>query len=295
MITASSASALISANALNSATYDANRASERISTGKRINRASDDPSGLIRALTIKSDIGSYTKALDNINAGTEAMDKIATALASIYEILTEMKSLTTSAQLSTATDDDIAVYQASFIDYISDITTLSDQVTVAGDAVMDDANETVIIQVGISTSSTREFNYVDTSIDTLGLDSATIDFADSDNSYSTSTVATTAVFSTAVTAAYSAVDDAMDTVAGYISTIASSQIVLDINTGFVNSMIKNNSISYGKIMDADYAKETANLASAQVRQSSSAAMLAQSNSMTKDIVNYLLKSYSAYT
>ena len=46
-------------------------------------------------------------------------------------------------------------------------------------------------------------------------------------------------------------------------------------------------------MDADYAKETANLASAQVRQSSAAAMMAQSNSMTKDIVNYLLKSYSA--
>jgi hypothetical protein len=116
MITVSSASALITANALNSATFDANKASERISTGKRINRASDDPSGLIRALTMKSDIGSYTKALENINAGTEAMDKIATALASIYEILTEMKSLTTSAQLTSATDDDVAAYQARRFD-----------------------------------------------------------------------------------------------------------------------------------------------------------------------------------
>jgi len=285
MITVSSASALITANALNSATFDANKAAERISTGKRINRASDDPSGLVRALTIKADIGSYTKALDNINAGTEAMDKIATALASIYEILTEMKSLTTSAQLSTATDDDIAAYQASFIDYISDITTLSDQVTVAGDTVMDGTTETVTIQVGIATASTREFDYVDTSIDTLNLDTTTIVFANSANSYTTSTVSTPA------TAAYSAVDAAMDTVAGYISTIASAQIVLDVNTDFVNSMIKNNYIAYGKIMDSDIAKETANLASAQVRQSSAAAMMAQSNSMTKDIVNYLLKSY----
>ena len=289
MIIVSSASALITANALNSATFDASKAAERISTGKRINRASDDPSGLVRALTIKADIGSYTKALDNINAGTEAMDKIATALASIYEILTEMKSLTTSARLSTATDDDIAAYQASFIDYISDITTLSDQVTVAGDTVMDGTTDTVTIQVGIATASTREFDYVDTSIDTLNLDTTTVVFANSANSYTTSTVSTPAA------AAYSAVDAAMDTVAGYISTIASAQIVLDINTDFVNSMIKNNSISYGKIMDADYAKETSNLASAQVRQSASAAMLAQSNSMTKDIVNYLLKSYSANT
>jgi flagellin-like hook-associated protein FlgL len=56
-------------------------------------------------------------------------------------------------------------------------------------------------------------------------------------------------------------------------------------------MIKNYSIAYGRIMDSDIAKETANLASAQVRQSSAAAMLAQSNLMSKDIVNYLLKSY----
>jgi flagellin len=283
MITVSSASALITANALNSATFDANRAAERISTGKRINQSSDDPSGLVRALTMKSDIGSYTKALDNINAGIEAMDKIATALASIYDVLTEMKSLTVSARMGTATDAEVAAYQQSFIDYLSDITTLSDQVTVAGDAVMDGSVTSVTIQVGISTSSTRDFDYVDTGTDTLALDS--LDFSGSDV-YTTSDVDTPAY------EAYVAVDAAMETVAGYIATIASAQTVLDVNTDFVNSMIKNYSISYGRIMDSDIAKETANLASAQVRQSSAAAMLAQSNLMTKDIVDYLLKSYA---
>jgi flagellin len=175
MLTVSSTGALIAANALNSATLDANKASERISTGKRINRASDDPSGLVRALTIKSDIGSYTKALDNINAGKEAMDKIATALASIYDVLTEMKSLAYSAQLDSATDSDMEAYQQSFIDYLSDITTLSDQVTVAGDGVMDGTVTSVTIQVGITTSSTRDFDYVDTGTDTLLFDD--LDFA----------------------------------------------------------------------------------------------------------------------
>jgi flagellin-like hook-associated protein FlgL len=132
--------------------------------------------------------------LDNINAGTEAMDKIATALASIYEILTEMKSLTSSAQLASATDDDVAAYQASFTDYLSDITTLSDQVTVAGDTVMDGTTDSVTIQVGIATASYREFDYVDTSLDALGLDSA-------DLSIETSTDAL---------AAYSTVDDAIN-------------------------------------------------------------------------------------
>ena len=281
MITVSSASALITANALNSATFDANKAAERISTGKRINRSSDDPSGLIRALTMKSDIGSYTKALDNINAGIEAMDKIATALASIYEVLTEMKSLSYSARMTTATDAEITAYQEAFSDYLSDITTLSEQVTVAGDTVMDGSVTSVTIQVGISTSSTRDFDYVDTSTATLELDS--LAFA--------TTAYTSANVSAPAALAYTAVDDAMEIVSGYIATIASAQTVLDVNTDFVNSMIKNYSIAYGRIMDSDIAKETANLASAQVRQSSAAAMLAQSNLMSKDIVNYLLKSY----
>lgn len=289
MITVSSASALITANALNSATYDANKAAERISTGFRINRASDDPSGLVRALSIKADIGSYTKALDNISAGTEAMDKISTALASIYDVLTEMKSLASSAQLSDATDSDMEAYQQSFIDYLSDITTLSDQVTVAGDTVMDGTVTSVTIQVGISSTSTRDFDYVDTTTATLGIDS--LDFAT--ETYDTTVSGYYATFQSYASDAYDAIDTAMETVAGYISTIASAQIVLDVNTEFVNSMIKNNSISYGKIMDADIAKETANLASAQVRQNSAAAMMSQSNSMTKEIVNYLLKSYTA--
>jgi flagellin len=230
---------------------------------------------------MKSDIGSYTKALENINAGTEAMDKIATALASIYDVLIEMKSLAYSAQMSTATDEEVTAYQQSFKDYLSDVTTLSEQVSVAGESVMDGSVDSVTIQVGIATSSTRDFDYVDTSTSTLGLTG--LSFATT--AYTSSTVDSYAAL------AYTAVDSAMDTVSGYIATIASAQTVLDVNTDFVNSMIKNNSIAYGKIMDSDIAKETANLASAQVRQSSAAAMMAQSNSMTKDIVNYLLKSY----
>jgi flagellin len=156
---------------------------------------------------------------------------------------------------------------------------------------MDGTVTSVTIQVGITTLSTRDFDYVDTSTETLLIDE--LDFAT--ETYDTSDDANYAAFQGYANVAYEDIDAAMEVVAGYISTIASAQIVLDINTDFVNSMIKNNSISYGKIMDADYAKETANLASAQVRQSSSAAMLAQSNSMTKDIVNFLLKSYSANT
>jgi flagellin len=281
MFVISSASALISANALNTATYDANKASERISTGKKINRASDDPIGLVKALTLKASIGSYTQALANINGGIEVMDKVATALASIYEVLTEMRTLADSA-ISETDSATIDAYQDDFSDYLDDIETLSGQVTVDGAGVMDGSPTSVTIQVGTATTSTRTFDYVDTSTSTLAIDN--LEFADR----------TTYAYTDArATAAVSAIDDALDIVAGYIATVAASQKVLDINTSFVNSMIKNESIAYGKIMDTNLAQETANLAAAQIRQTSSAAMLAQSNSMNKDIVTYLLKSYTS--
>lgn len=280
MFVISSASALISANALNSATYDANKASERISTGKKINRASDDPIGLVKALTLKASIGSYTQALDNINGGIEAMDKVATALASIYEVLTEMRTLADSA-ISETDSDTIDAYQDDFSDYLDDIETLSDQVTVGGAGVMDGDPETLTIQVGTATTSTRIFDYVDTSTSTLLIDD--LEFSDRVTYAYTDARAEDAV---------DAIDIALDMVAGYIATVAASQKVLDINTSFVNSMIKNESIAYGKIMDANLAQETANLAAAQIRQTSSAAMLAQSNSMNKDIVTYLLRNYT---
>ena len=281
MFVISSASALISANALNSATFDANQASERISTGKRINRASDDPTGLIRAMTLRSNIGSYTTALDNINEGIEAMDKIASTLASIYDTLTEMRTLA-DASISETDTDTLAAYKANFISYLSDIDTYSDQVTVAGAAVMDGSPTEVTIQVGPSVSDTRTFDYVDTSTDELGIDSASIQMSNSSylNTAARATLAVTAI------------DSALDIVEGYIATVAASQKVLDINTDFANSMIKNYSIAYGKIMDANIAEETAKLASAQIRQTSAAAMLAQSNSMSKDIVTYLLRNYT---
>jgi flagellin len=231
-------------------------------------------------MTLKSDIASYTKALDNINGGIEAMDKIASTLASIYDILTEMRTLADSA-ISETDSATIAAYRDNFDQYVSDIGTLSDQVTVAGAGVMDGTPSTVTIQVGPSTTSTRTFDYVNTSASTLTVSG--LDFADTSVTYS----------DTIATAAVSAVDTALDTVESYIATIAASQKVLDINTDFVNSMIKNESIAYGKIMDANIAQETANMASAQIRQTSAAAMLAQSNTMNKDIVTYLLRGYNS--
>ena len=276
MINISSASALISANALNSATFDANKASERISTTLRINRASDDPVGMVKAMKLKTDITSFTKAMDNINSGIEIVDNVETTLTSIYDVLAEMKTLADLAVTETDTDT-LAAYQVDIESYLSDISNLIEQVTLDGSTIMD-GDTSMTIQVGINSTDTRTFTFDDVTTSTLGVDD--VDISDGN------------ITSTDATDAVSAISAAMSTVTDAISNIAASQNSLDISASFANAMSTHKSIAYGKIMDADIAKETSNLAAAQVRQNASAAMLAQSNSMNKEIVTYLLRGFT---
>ena len=64
-------------------------------------------------------------------------------------------------------------------------------------------------------------------------------------------------------------------------------------TDYATSNITNYSSAYGNIMNADMAEETANLASAQIQRDAATAMLAQSHTMNKELVAYLLKSVVA--
>jgi flagellin-like hook-associated protein FlgL len=59
-----------------------------------------------------------------------------------------------------------------------------------------------------------------------------------------------------------------------------------------NQNIQNNQKQYDGIMSADLAKEATNLAAAQIRQSSAAAMVSQGNLMNRELVGYLLRAYT---
>ena len=89
------------------------------------------------------------------------------------------------------------------------------------------------------------------------------------------------------------IDDAIDTITNYQAYIGAMENVLDFQSNLATSNITNYSTAYGQIMNADLAQETANLASAQIQRDAATAMLAQSQTMNKELVTYLLKSVFA--
>ena len=131
MISSTNMAALYSANAANKWSAAATTASERISTTYRINRSSDDPSGMMMATTLSAELSSYSRTLDNIHSGIAAIQKVDASLTTIASYLTEMRTLAVAA--ASATDATIlSGYQTSFDNYRSDITDVATYTTLNG-------------------------------------------------------------------------------------------------------------------------------------------------------------------
>ncbi len=79
--------------ALRTAVADSAQASERISTGLRINRASDDPAGLVQANQLAVDISAYTQVKSNVATALTSVEQVDDSLTSIADILASMKAL----------------------------------------------------------------------------------------------------------------------------------------------------------------------------------------------------------
>jgi flagellin len=274
MISTDFSNSHIAAAALNKANTDAGTAQQRISTSLKINSAKDDPTGYAQATKLKAQIGSYGKAIDNINRGISLVQSVDDSMGQVTEILVKMRELAVQAAgESNATTR--ATYQTTFASYLTDITNVVGRTTFNSSSVMDGSTTSVNVQTGIDASQTKTLTFSDMSNTGLGI--AAVDLSTS-----------TADASTAITT----IDTAITTATAYLTTVGAYEDSLSFSSDLANENIQNKSGQYGDLMNADLAQEATNLAAAQIRQSSAAAMVAQGNLMNREMVGYLLRPYT---
>ena len=126
--------------------------------------------------------------------------------------------------------------------------------------------------MGIETTDTKTLTFFNSSSSGLSISNLSI-----------GTAATAA-------AAYAALDTPIDTTASRIATVGAYESGLGYLGDFADSMVLNTTEGYDNIMSADLAQETANLAAAEIRQSASTSMVAQTNTLSKELVDFLLQS-----
>ena len=109
-----STNSLGSTRNLNSALREINKSSEKLSSGKRINKASDDPAGLAIAVSLASDAAVYKQASNNVNYGQSLISIQDGALQQIGDIGARMKELSTEAANGTYSDSQRAALDQEY-------------------------------------------------------------------------------------------------------------------------------------------------------------------------------------
>jgi flagellin len=252
-------SSFISANALQSASTSINNSVQRISTGVKLSQ--DDPSSIGTSARLKAQIGSLSKANDSITKGMGALQMMDASLGEITSMLLSMKDLAVASNNAAATTEDKTANDLAYSQLLTGLTTAS-VIPKLGTTSLLASTAGMTFRVGSASTSTLAVPTFDTQAAALSL---------------TGTNAETAL------------DTAINTVTGYQAKIGGTMKVLESIGNVNDAVITGATSAYSSITSTDLAKETANLAAAQIRQNAAAAMFAQSNTMSREVVGYLLK------
>jgi len=248
----------------------------RLSTGKRINSAADDAAGHQIANRLTAEIQGLKQAIRNAADAQALMGTAEGAIEEIQLMLLRMRELAVQSSNSTNSAADRASLELESAQLDAEITRIANNTTYAGINLLDDSFSgaesvnTRTYQIGADSGQTIEL-----SIPELTTTAATI-------SYSVGcSIATFTGAQTAITT----LDGAISMVAAVRANIASKMNRLDHTIANLDNVVTNISQAKGRIVDADFATETANLARTQVLQQASMAMLSQANASKQNILS----------
>lgn len=262
--------ALVALQGIRKANTDVNSAVEKLATGLRVNKSGDDPAGLAKASILKGEIGSHNQVKRNISSALSDLGKVGDSLSTIMDYLVEMRTLSLAA--ASETDDDIRdTHKEQYDELVTALNEVAGDTNFGSTTVLASATSTVSIQTGIADGDTKSLSFTAVTSGILSL--AAIDISTS-----------TSIAATNITA----MDTAIETVSKRIAEVGGYQSALEGQLDLADSSIIAKSSQFGNIMNADLALEATNMAAARIRQDSATAVLAQANSMNRNIADYLL-------
>jgi len=249
---------------------------QRLSSGLRINSAADDSAGLAISQRMNAQVRGMNVAIRNANDGISLAQTADGALASINDSLQRMRELAVQSRNSTNSDSDKDSLNLEFGQLANEIGRVLAGTTFNGKAILGADAGTLTFQVGANTSANDS-----------------IDIATSDMTVDAkiTTVTAASIGSTANAAAIATViqdiDAALDEINSQRAVFGASQNRFSAVITNLQTSVENQSAARSRIMDADFAAETANMSRAQILQQAGTAMVAQANQVPQNVLRLL--------
>ena len=283
---------------------------ERLSSGLRINSASDDPAGLAISSKLTSQIRGLDQAAKNANDAISMVQTADGAMIEVTNMLQRMRELTVQAATGTNTSAELTVLNTEFESLEAEIHSISTNTQWNGRNILDGSLGEVSFHVGANTNQTVSITFADLNTDfgtteasqagSSSTASGALDIftnlarttADDDSNSGNDTdevidLAAQVITGNSQSTTLGYIDTAITRVNSHRATLGAMVNRLEFAVDNLNNISTNTSISRSRIMDTNYAEETSKLARTQIIQQAAIAVLAQANQHQKMVLSLL--------
>ena len=252
---------------------------QRLSSGLRVNSAKDDAAGLAIAERMNAQVRGMNVAVRNANDGISMSQTAEGALSQVSNSLQRMRELAVQARNSTNSSSDKDSLNKEFTQLQAEINRVLGGTTFNGKHILGADATSLTFQIGANTSAD----------DTITI--STSDMTQDTTMTAVTNSSTALIDHTATSGAIGTVidniDAALDNINDTRATFGATQSRFDAIITNLQVGVENQSAARSRIMDADFAAETANMSRAQVLQQAGTAMVAQANQLPNQVLKLL--------
>ena len=259
---------------LDSTQKDQNTAMERLTSGLRINKAADDAAGLAVATGMTTQIRGTDMAIRNANDGTSLLQTVDGATEEVVNMLQRMRELSVQALNGTYSDDNRGQMDEEYQQLRTEINRVADTTKFNGQELMNaaaTADGPIELHVGWETDAANKID-----IDLVNF--KTLSAVAVGGAIGTVTAATNAI---------ARIDGTLDTIKTTRAEWGALQNRLDYTVSNLANVNENMNSARSQIQDADFARESSQLARVQVLQQAGMAMLGQANQQSQNVLSLL--------
>lgn len=244
---------------------------QRLSSGLRVNSAKDDAAGLAVATRMQAQSRGMTVSIRNANDAISMTQTAENAVGQIKDHLLRMRDIAVQSSNATNNSGDRDQLQNEFGQLQSEISRIYTQTNFNGLKIIGADATTMSFQVGANNGQTVNITTTNLSGMYGGISGLSVSGAAGTTSMS----------------AIDSIDTALTTLNSQRSVYGAAQSRFEGVVTMLQAAQENTESAISRIMDTDYAAETAKLTRAQILQQAGTAMLAQANSLPNNVLSLL--------
>lgn len=247
---------------------------QRLSSGLRINSAKDDAAGLAVSEGMTSQIRGLAIAERNANDGISVAQTAEGALGQITDNLQRIRELAVQSSNEVMAAADRGHIQKEVDQLTDEISRIMNTTEFNGQALLDGSTATLNIQVGPNGTDQIALNLTDISaLNSAAGGAGAIDITGADG--------------TAAVAAIAQLDADLDAVVGHRATLGATQNRFESVISNIANYSENLQGARSRIMDTDFASETAAMTRNQILSQAGTSMVAQANQVPQGVLSLL--------